>query len=188
MSSMFEALSARPIIAAVRERAHLETALRSPLDLIFMMGGAMNEIGELVRRTHEADKRICLHVELVKGLGRDREAIEYLAEHIRPDGIVSTKPHLVQTAVDLGLTAVLQIFMIDTQAFLTGLNNIESTRAHAVEIMPGLMPSIIAKLAALFDIPIITAGLIKRPEEVRMMLDAGASGLAISEQSLWRQP
>lgn len=185
MHPLFLSIKSHPVIAAVREASDLDKALASPVSTIFMMGGGIGEVCDITRRVHDAGKYIVFHMELVKGLGRDKEAAEFLATEAQPDGVVSTKPHLLSLVRKLGLITVLQVFMIDTRAYMTGIKNIKSTQPDAVEVMPGLMPSIIQNLDAQFDIPIYTAGLIKRPEEVEIMLDAGADGLAISEQSLW---
>jgi len=185
MHPLFDTTRSHPVIAAVRTAADVNTALESNIATIFMIGGNISEVRDITRRVHDAGKYILFHVELVKGLGRDKEAIEFLASEAHPDGVVSTKPHLLGLARKLELVTVLQIFMIDTQAFHTGLRNIKSTKPDAIEIMPGLMPGIIRKLGKQFDLPIFTAGLIKQPEEVEIMLAAGAEALAISEQSLW---
>ncbi len=180
-----ERLREAPVIAAVRESRHVDAALKSPVRALFMMGGSLSEAADITRKAHGAGKAILFHVELVKGLGRDREAIEYLAHHIRPDGVVATKATLLGAARKLGLFSVLQIFMIDTQAYVTGLKNIAAVRPDAIEIMPGLMPRVVAQLRAEFDGPIFTAGLVKLPEEIRALRAAGADGVAISEQTLW---
>lgn len=185
MKILLAALERQPVIAAVRETKHVDAALASRIGVIFMMGGNLLEIQEITEKTHAAGKHILLHVELIKGLGRDREGIEYLARHVKPEGVVSTKPQLLRVASKLGLISVLQIFMIDTQAYVTGLKNIQTSRPDAVEIMPGLMPGIIARIKEQVEPPLITAGLVKHPDEVRAMCAAGASGVAISEQSLW---
>lgn len=185
MHPLFATTTSHPVIAAARNASDVNEALRSNIAVIFMIGGSISEIRDITRRTHDAGKHILFHVELVKGLGRDREAIEFLADEARPDGVVSTKPNLLGLARKLGLVTVFQVFMIDTRAYSTGIRNIESTKPDAIEVMPGLMPSIIRKLDEQFDIPIFTAGLIKQPEEVEIMLSAGANALSISEQSLW---
>jgi glycerol uptake operon antiterminator len=185
MIAPFDQLAEHPVIAAVRDTANLEQALASTCRLIFFMGGKVVEARDIAWRTHEAGKRIFFHVELLKGLGRDREGIEHLNQLANPDGIVSTKSQLLVAAGKAGLTTVLQVFLVDTQAYETGLKNIRSTKPDAVEIMPGLMPRVIGQIKEEFDLPLITAGLVRETEEVRMMLAAGADGIAISTQSLW---
>ncbi len=185
MKSTMKRLENNPVIAAVRDVNHIDTALNSAVQVIFLMGGSLSNVQETTQRVQDAGKQIFLHVELIKGLGRDSLSIEYLADKICPDGIVTTKPMLLKVAAKYNMSTVLQIFMIDSQAFDSGLKNIVSLGPDAVEIMPGLMTPIIVKLKSQVDVPIITAGLIKQPHEVEMMLKAGCDGITVSEQTLW---
>ncbi|WFS60902.1 glycerol-3-phosphate responsive antiterminator [Pseudodesulfovibrio thermohalotolerans] len=181
----FKTFTKRPIIAAVRTEKEFQLALKSEVSTIFMMGGTVSLVRDLARQAYEADKHIFFHAELVKGLGRDQEGIAFLVEQGPLNGIVSTKPHLLAAARDLGVTTILQIFLIDTQALHTGIRNIESVKPDAVELMPGLVPSIAGQFKALLNVPLFAAGLIRHEHEVRSMLDAGVDALAMSEQRLW---
>lgn len=174
-----------PVIAAVRTPTLLPTALKSKVKVIFLMGGDLCQAHDITRQTQASGKQIFLHVDLLKGIGRDREAIEFIHKKIRPEGIVTTKPHLLQAANKQGLATVLQIFMIDSQAFETGIKNIHSYQPDAVEIMPGLMPRIAMQVKAAIEAPLICAGMIKQPNEVETMLEVGCEGIAASETALW---
>lgn len=185
IQSTMKLLEHNPVIAAVRDVKHIDTALKSAVQVIFLMGGRLSNVREITQKVQDAGKQIFLHVELIKGLGRDSEAIEYLANNISPNGIVTTKPMLLKVAAKHNMATVLQIFMIDSQAFDSGLKNIVSLGPDAVEIMPGLMPQVIGKLKSQVAVPIITAGLIKLPHEVKMMQEAGCDGITVSEQTLW---
>ncbi len=173
------------MIAAVRSMHEIEAALKSSSQVIFLMGGSLSKISSITDRVQSAGKQIFIHIELIKGLGRDKEAVEFIATTIRPEGVVSTKPAILKAAAKHKITTVLQIFMIDSQAFESGLKSIDSLKPDAVEIMPGLMPRVAAQIKSHFDIPLITAGLIKQPHEVEMMLQSGCQGVTVSEQSLW---
>lgn len=188
MQSTLELLQKNPVIAAVRSRAEIEAALQGPAPVLFLMGGSISTIAEITAHSRQVDKQIYVHIELIKGLGRDREGIEFIAENVRPQGIVTTKPQLLKVAAKYGLTTVFQVFMIDSQAFESGLKSIQTTRPDAVEMMPGLMPRVAAQIKSYLDIPLLAAGLIKQSHEVEMMLGAGCSGVAVSEQSLWAYP
>ena len=84
---------------------------------------------------------------MIKGLGRDKEAVEYIAHEICPKGVVSTKTTIYcRLQPTLNLLTVLQIFMIDSQAFESGLHNMATLQPHAVELMPGLMPRVAAEI------------------------------------------
>lgn len=175
-----------PVIAAVREVNDVQEALASPVKTIYLMGGSILDIIEVTKQVQSCGKSIFLHVELLKGIGRDKAAIEFIAKKIRPEGVVSTKPQLLLAASKLDLQTVLQIFMIDSQAFETGMRNIRSLNPDIVEIMPGLVPGVATEIKKQINgIPLVTAGMIRRAEEVEIMLNAGCNAIAASNKNLW---
>ena len=80
---------------------------------------------------------------------------------------------------------IFQIFMIDTQAYETGILNASKLECDAVEIMPGPLVGIVRSVAAEISKPIISAGLISTQGEIESLLSAGASAAATSRRSLW---
>ena len=102
--------------------------------------------------------------------------------------ISSTKKQILKTAEKLGLFTVFQIFMIDTQAFGTGVRNAQKIQCDAIEIMPGAIPNIVREVCELVDRPVLCAGLVKTSEEVSQLLKAGARGIATSNTRLWQEP
>ena len=98
---------------------------------------------------------------------------------------VSTKKQILNTAAEFGLVTVFQIFMIDTQAFGTGVRNAQKVACDAIEIMPGAIPNIVNEVCRLVERPVLCAGLVKTEGEVDALLAAGARGIATSSTSLW---
>ncbi|MDM5225208.1 glycerol-3-phosphate responsive antiterminator [Cytobacillus sp. NJ13] len=174
-----------PIIAAVRDVSLIEKAVLSPVETIFLMTGDIFSIKHCVEESRKYHKSIYLHVDLIKGIANDREGIKYLSQKVKPDGIVSTKNQLIQAAKKEGLLAIQHLFMLDTQAYENGIRNVSNVQPDAIEIMPGLMPRVIREFYEKIDCPIITAGLIKHPNEIKEVLEAGAHGVAIGEPELW---
>jgi glycerol uptake operon antiterminator len=180
-----ELVTKNPIIAAVRDVSLIERAVLSPVETIFLMTGDIFSIDHCVEVCRKNNKSIFLHVDLIKGIANDREGIRYLSRKVKPDGIVSTRNQLLQAAKKEGLLAVQHLFMIDTLAYENGIRNILDIKPDAIEIMPGLMPRVIREFTEKIDCPIITAGLIKNPDEVKEVIEAGAHAVAIGEPRLW---
>jgi glycerol uptake operon antiterminator len=174
-----------PIIAAVRDITLIEKAVLSPVEMIFLMGGDIFSIEHCIEESRKYNKSIFLHVDLIKGIANDKEGIRYVSKTARPDGIVSTKNQLIQAAKKEGLYTVQHLFMLDTLAYENGIRNYAHIKPDAIEIMPGLMPRVIQEIYEKVDCPIITAGLIKNPNEIREAIEAGAHGVAIGDPELW---
>lgn len=145
----------------------------------------MLNLGELVAGARRAGKPVFVHLDFIEGIAADKSGIRYIAEKIRPSGVISTRHHLIAAARERGLKAVQRLFLIDSTAVDKGLKAIRSTAPDAVEVMPGLMPKVIAEIVEKTSIPVIAGGLIREEEEVRSALRAGAVAVSVGDPRLW---
>lgn len=174
-----------PIIAALRRAEDLPRAVESPVRAVFLMYGEVCGFEKVVSALNRAGKEVYIHIDLIKGLSADREAVQYIAERSAPRGIVTTKGHLIKEARKFGLAAVHQFFIIDTQAFNTAIKSVTTSNPDAVELMPGLMPRVIREWKAAVNLPLVVAGLVRSPDEVQALLSSGCQAVAAGEPSLW---
>jgi glycerol uptake operon antiterminator len=177
--------SAQKIIPAVRKPEDLEAACRSDWPAIFILTGDLLTVEDYVGQALKADKLVFLHVDFIMGLGSDPVAMKFIAEKVRPTGIISTKSHLVKHAKKNGMLAIQRIFLIDTSALENGIQNIEQSGPDAVEIMPGLIPRVIKELRTRVSLPIIAGGLIQEHSEIDVALQAGAMAVSMGNKRLW---
>lgn len=174
-----------PIIAAVRDFKDLKHATNSRSETIFMMCGELSNIFDAVETVVSVGKEIFLHIDLIKGIACDKESVRYIAEKVKPTGIVTTKGHLIKPAMELGMKAIHHIFIIDTQAFKRGIKNVQSSKPDGVEIMPGLMPRVIKEFVSEISLPLVVGGLLKTRNEIDSIIAAGANAVASGTPSLW---
>lgn len=177
-----------PIVAVVRHQVGWREALASPVSIIALRAGTLLDLPLYARQAKAAGKALFIYPELIEGLGRDTAAIEYLARVVDPSGIVSTKRQILQKAASLGLQTIYQIFMIDTQAFETGVKNAQHLDCDAVEVMPGALPNVVRDVCRLVGKPVVCAGLVRSAREVEELFQAGASAVATSSKTLWSLP
>lgn len=173
------------LVAAVRREEDLEAGLACPWPVLFLLIGDLFNAETYVAQAQAAGKKVFLHVDFLAGLGGDPVALRFVAERIKPEGIISTKSHVVKNAKKHGLLAIQRVFLIDTSALEQGIHNIRQSGPDAVEIMPGLIPRVITELAGSISLPIIAGGLIKERSEVEAALQAGASAVSMGNRSLW---
>lgn len=174
-----------PVIAALRRSDDFNLVADSPVRVVFLMYGEVCGFEKVVSALIKAGKEVYVHIDLIKGLSSDKEAVQYIAQRSAPRGIITTKGHLIKEIRKLGLAAVHQFFIIDTQAFNTAIKSVSVSKPDAVEIMPGLMPRVVREWKAVVGIPLVVAGLIKTPDEVRSLLEAGCEAVVVGESSLW---
>ena len=174
-----------PVIAAVKDETGLKECLYSESQIIFLLFGDICSVGRYVEIAKSAGKMVFVHMDLINGLGNKEVAVDFIREHTRVDGIISTKPQLVKRAKELGLFGILRIFVIDSMAFGNIEKQCASLVPDAVEILPGLMPKIIKKLCSTVNVPIIAGGLISDKEDVMNALNAGAVAISVTNQRVW---
>ena len=182
MPELIQRLERCPVIPAVRDD-QWQAALQSPSEVVFYLGAGLLTIRQRCREAWEAGKSLFVHVDLAEGIGKDREAIQYLAQ-CGVDGIISTRGQLIRAARDLGLLTVQRFFALDSQGLDSAHEMLRNTEPHLVEVMPGVIPKVIVRFSAGGAV-VIAGGLIETKQEVTAALSSGASAISTGRQELW---
>ncbi|MDK2902771.1 MAG: glycerol uptake operon antiterminator [Clostridiales bacterium] len=180
-----EILAIDPIIAAVRNEDRLKAALMAPVRVIFLLHGNICALADTIKSIKDADKMVFVHLDLIDGLGRDQAAVQYMADYIKPDGIITTHNNLARYAKDSGLLIIQRIFLLDSMSLDRGIAGIGQTGPDAVEILPGTLPREIAYCHTRLLCPIIAGGLIRTKDDIIAALNAGAMAVSTSDETLW---
>lgn len=183
---LLSALGRQPIIAAARSRKDAVAAARSRASVVFLLGGGMAAVAEHIAllRSEAADKLLFVHLDLVEGLAKDAKAVHFLAQYARPDGMLTTKHALIRPIQSEGLLAGQRCFMLDSQSYDIAVKSVAANRPDLVELMPGIMPRVIARFCEETRVPVIAGGLIETREDVEQALTAGAVGISSSRTAL----
>ena len=185
----YDAVEANPVIAAVKSDAGLQAAVEmEEIQMIFVLYGDVCTIPEILERIKAAGKKAMVHIDLIAGLSAKEISVEFIARQTRADGIITTKPALVRRAKELGIFAVLRFFVIDSLA-LKNIENLEmqcgTSRPDFIEVLPGVMPKVLGRIAKVSRIPMIAGGLITEKEDVIAALSAGAIAVSSTNQDVW---
>jgi glycerol uptake operon antiterminator len=182
--AFFRELQRNPVVPAVRgPDSALEAALAGEHAAIFVLGGdifrVLGRIGAQSRRP-----QIYVNVDLVGGIAADASGLGFLSRHV--EGIISTHRHVIELAKTSGLITIQRLFAIDSGAVERGLKLIRRAEPQFVEILPALAYCEIAdRYAEVLDLPVLAGGLLKSPEDISTILQAGAVGVSTSHQGLW---
>ena len=170
---LYEALQRNPIIAAVRDDEGLAQCLRTDIQTVFVLYGDICNISEIVRQIKDAGKIAIVHADLISGLAAKEISVDFLRRSTQADGVISTRANMIQRAKELNMIAILRVFLIDSMALDSALSA-KNLKPDAIDILPGLMPSMLRKVRQLTGLPILTGGLITEKKEVMQALEAGA--------------
>lgn len=174
----------KPIAAAIRTEKDFSTALRSDVDMIFLLHSNIMTVHQYVKEIHSAGKKAFVHVDFAEGIGKDRYGLEFLAKQ-GVDGILTTRTNIVKAAKEYGLITVQRFFIVDSHSLGTSVDSIKISKPDIIEIMPGVVTKKIKEFAEKASMSIIAGGLVETVEEVRAALEAGADVVSTGEAELW---
>lgn len=183
--ALLDALSASPVVAAVKDDAGLEICIGGDSRVVFVLYGTINTVPGIVDRLKEAGKTVFVHTDLIEGLSAREASVDYLIRNTALDGIISTKLSLLKFAKAKGLLTILRVFLIDSLA-LQNIGKIKKERCvDLIEVLPGLMPKIIHKICGDCGKKIIAGGLVTEKSDILSALDAGAVAVSSTNVAVW---
>lgn len=184
-----EALAKHPIIAAVHSFEDAAVAAESPCAVVFLLGGKLFDIKEMVSRLQQKGKIVFVHLDLAEGIARDANGVQILAEIVRPDGVITTKNNLVRTIREYGMLAALRCFIMDGQSYQKAIQVSGNVSPDFVELMPGILPpNLIESFCRETGTAVVAGGLVRSAVDANQAFSAGARGISTSDRSLWTLP
>ena len=178
----------QPILLAISQVKDFEKFLKSPLDTCILMDFHINLLPAMMQAAHAAGKTVYLHADLLRGVSADEFGCEYLCQRLRADGIISTKPKVLETARRNHVATILRLFLIDTKSLEKGVALIRSLRPDHVELLPGLACDAISdlklRLGDTAEQSFLCGGLIKTRQQITRCLEAGACAVTLSDRQL----
>lgn len=182
MHDILNRLSECPIIAAVHDGA-FDEALKSPVEIIFLLNANILTITDMISKAHSLNKKLFVHVDLAEGIGKDKAGVEYLLK-CGADGIISTRSNIIKAAKEKGIFTVQRVFALDSQGVQSIDGILENSRPDMIEIMPGVVCKVIARLYKK-GYSVIAGGLIETKSDMTDALKAGALAISTGKRELW---
>ena len=174
-----------PVIAAVKDDAGLNAALQSECGAVFLLYGSAAGVCTQVDKVRAAGKLAIVHIDLIDGLSGREAAVDALKALCHPDGLISTKPAVIRRARHLGLVTVQRAFLLDSMSVENLPAQLAVGKPDFLEVLPGIIPRIIARITASTDTPVIAGGLIQYKDEVMAAMGAGAAAVSTSSPAVW---
>lgn len=178
-------LEDNPIIAAVKNQECLNRALESDCEIIFLLDGDMINLKEEVDLIKSHGKKVFVHIDMITGYASNPIVVDYICQNTDVDGIITTKSGIARRAIERKIKVVQRFFMVDSMSLDSALESLKKTRPDAIEIMPGIIPSVIKRMKKEIKIPIIAGGLISEKEQIMEVLKSGGVSISTSREDLW---
>lgn len=174
------------LLPAVSRMKDYEYLLESPYETIVLLNTHIAQLGPVVKLGKKHGKRLLIHLDLIDGLKADEPGTEFVAQEFRPDGVITTRRNVIVTARRKGLTTIQRLFLLDQMALENSYTQIEKANPDYVEVLPGVIPDLIAEVRERTGRPVIAGGLIRTEQHVRQAIEAGASAVTTSRKELWK--
>lgn len=185
MNDIINSIEENPIIAAIRDPRDIDAAIDSTVSTIFLLYTDIFNLRDLVEQIKTKGKKVFVHMDLIEGMGKDNKAIDYIAQVIKPDGIISTRSNHIRHAKEKGLFTIQRFFLIDSLSYKTTVKTVKSVKPDMIEVMPGIIPGIIQSLNKELSVPIIAGGLVGSKNDIISILKIGALGVSVGKKELW---
>lgn len=173
------------VIPAVRQMKDFEKALDTKYEWVILLATRLAQLKSLVTYAKRKNKKVILHIDLVQGLASDEYGVEFIAREIKPEGIISTRGSVIESAKRHKLVAIQRLFLLDSLSLDSNVMLTGRTKADYIEVLPGMMPKVIKEIKRQTDIPIIAGGLITSEADIKKAMEAGAIAVSTSSRELW---
>jgi len=173
------------VLPVLRNMKDFERLLESHHPYIIFLEVRLSQLQVLVRTAKKAGKKVILHADLIQGLKTDAYGMEFLVREIKPDGIISTRGNVITLAKKNNLLTIQRLFLLDSHALDNNIKLIGQVKPDYIELLPGIIPSVIEEVHQKTGIPIIAGGLIRSAEDIKLAYSGGAKAVSTSDSELW---
>jgi glycerol uptake operon antiterminator len=178
-------LSLQKVIPAIENYKTLKLFLKSDIEYCVLLDFQLVELDEIIFQLKQQNKKILIHIDLIKGLTPNEFGAIYLIQKLKVDGIISTKNSAVVTAKKRGIISVQRIFLKDTLSLNKSLQVVEKVQPDYLEILPAISTAILPKIVKSSHQKVICGGLIQSKKEIDNCLNNGAIGVTTSNPKFW---
>ncbi|MEE0673763.1 MAG: glycerol-3-phosphate responsive antiterminator [Enterocloster sp.] len=184
-TTLQDIIKKNPIMAALCREEDLDDLCLSRVKLAYIFCGNLKTLPFIVERVRKAGIEPFVYMDFIDGLSSKDSAVEFVKYYTSAAGIVTTKSNQVRRAKALDLLAIQRFFVFDAISQANIRHQIKSCTADGVEILPGVILSVISDLSKESRIPFITGGFINTKNEIEAAMESGAAGITTSMPNLW---
>lgn len=177
-------LGNQKVLPAISTMKEFEKYLKSDLEWCILMDFHISLLEIMVKQAHDVNKKILIHIDLMKGVTSDEFGCEYCCQKMKVDGVISTKSKVIDAAKRNKKVAIQRMFLIDSKSLEKGLNQLMVSAPDYIEVLPGIAYAILPYIQSKINIPIISGGLIKDKDTIDECLKAGAVGVSIGDLNM----
>lgn len=175
------------IIPIIENRSQFMQLLESEkIGTIFLRYCNLFDLTPLLERANTAGYTIYVNIDQIDGIHPDDAGLTYLAKELHIKGIISNHPKILALGKKVGLVAIQRIFAVDSTGLESSLETVNEQQIDMLDISPApVIPHIFSQITSELTLPFIGSGLLFSAQQIRGVLNAGATGVAVARPELW---
>ncbi|MEC1543370.1 glycerol uptake operon antiterminator GlpP [Bacillus halotolerans] len=177
----------QPILPAIRNMKQFDEFLNSSFSYGVILDIHLGQLKGVIREAQKHGKKMMVHVDLIQGIKHDEYGAEFICQDIKPAGIISTRSNVIAKAKQKKIYAIQRLFLLDTSAMEKSMEFVGKHKPDFIEVLPGIVPSLIQEIKEKTGIPIFAGGFIRTEQDVERALKAGAVAVTTSNTKLWKK-
>jgi glycerol uptake operon antiterminator len=174
------------ILPASSNMKDFERFLKSPYEIGVFLEMHIAQLKHVNAMAEANGKKMLYHMDMIHGIKSDDYSTEFICQEYKPYGLISTKSNVILKAKQKGLIAVQRVFLLDSHALEKSYKLLEKTQPDYIEVLPGVVPQLIAEVNERVKIPLFAGGFIRSVEDVENALNAGAKAVTTSKKEIWK--
>lgn len=179
-------IQVQKIIPAISNHQNLKRFLELPLTYGILMNFQLAQLEDLVLAMKARGKKVLIHAELIKGLSTDEYGAIYLIQKLKVDGIISSKPKVIELCKKRGVIGIFRFFLKDTMSLEQSIELTRKVSPDYLEVLPATAVDIIDYLREKISQPILLGGLIQNEAQIRKCIAHHAVAVTTSNPDFWQ--
>ncbi|PSA96785.1 glycerol-3-phosphate responsive antiterminator GlpP [Bacillus atrophaeus] len=175
------------ILPAIRNMKQFDEFLNSSFTYGVILDIHLGQLKGVIKEAQKHGKKMMVHVDLIHGIKHDEYGAEFICQEMKPAGIISTRSNVIVKAKQKKIYAIQRLFLLDTSAMEKSMEFVGKHKPDFIEVLPGIVPSLIKEIKEKTGIPIFAGGFIRTEQDVEQALNAGATAVTTSDTKLWKK-
>ena len=163
----------------------IKAFLKTDIKYCILVDFQLAQIGEVIELLKSNDRKVLVHIDMIRGLSADEYGAIHLIQNYRVDGIISIKPRVILTCKKRKVIGMQRVFLKDSISLKRSLEVIEKSQPDCLEILPAVSTPVINYIKDKLKCEVFSGGLLSTEEQVQACLNAGAIGITVSKEELW---
>lgn len=173
------------VIPAISNHKKLNIFLESDIKMGILMNFQLAQIESIIKKMKAHNKLVCVHSELIKGLSSDEFGAIYLIQDLKVDGIISSKPKVIEVCKKRQVLGVYRFFIKDSISLKQSIEMGKRLRPDYIEILPGSCYELIEDIERQIGCQVWMGGLLNTEKQIQLCFDHGAVAVTSSNVDIW---